>query len=65
MPKIVSSKYYYSRLDDKNKKTYMTILSGLESHCDEIKISPMSIADISKIYHYVTHDNPLIYNGLG
>ncbi|MCL2222244.1 MAG: hypothetical protein FWC20_11165 [Oscillospiraceae bacterium] len=62
MPIITSGKYYYARLNDKQKNAYMALLSGIEAHSDEVKIPSMSTDEASTMFNCLLNDNPLIFH---
>jgi len=53
--------YYYSRLNDNQKYIYETLVQGISSYTEKIKVPPRPINELTMIYESVLLDNPLIF----
>ena len=55
------SYYYYSLLNNEQKRIYGTILSGIKIRTKNIKMPIRPINEIAKIYNYALLDNPMLF----
>lgn len=54
-------RYYYSLLNEENKKAYDELYDGFSNMKDSFKISKVNSTDLEKIFEYLMLDNPLIF----
>lgn len=53
--------YYFSLLDEKEKKTYREMLQGIRERQDEIFLTTVDEKVINKAYHAVLNDHPEVF----
>ena len=53
--------HYYDLLNNKQKEIYTKLFTGMQSYAQEIKIPQAPIDEVSRIYHYILYDHPILF----
>ena len=61
---MITTRYYYSRLNERDKKIYNAIYDGIMRYKSEVEVPGVNLSDslVGKIYHCVLWDNPFIFS---
>jgi len=60
---MITSRYYYSQLSEKNKKIYKAIYDGIKNYQQYVEVPDVTLSDanVGFVYHCVLWDNPYFF----